>query len=246
MRKYRAEIVTIVLLLLLLIYAVALGVFDKDDSKDAEKTKTITKSTEVNHEVKRLPEYKPKKELATSNDDRSNGTSDSTDDTVDRINNDVKDDSLAVAEDNGTQPIVPQEVSIEAGDNGNTEGADRSMEAATGNAEKSAERTTGRTINATATYYTANCVGCTGITAAGYDVSNTIYANGYRVIATDPSVIPLGSVVQVDTPYESFTAVSADTGSAVNGSTIDILVGSESEAISKGRHGVTLTVINDK
>lgn len=234
MRKYRAEIVTIVLLLLLLIYAVALGVFDKDDSKDAKETKTITKSTEVNHEVKRLPEYKPKKELATSNDDRNNGTSDSTDDTGDRINNDVKDDSLAVAEDSGTQPTVPQEVSIEDGLNN-----------ATGNAEKSAERATGRTINATATYYTANCAGCTGITAAGHDVRNTIYANGYRVIATDPSVIPLGSVVQVDTPYESFTAISADTGGAINGGTVDILVGSESEAISKGRHDVTLTVINE-
>jgi len=239
-RKHRAEIVTIALILfvvayaLLLIYVAALGVFDKDDSKDAEETKTITKSTEVNHEVKRLPEYKPKKELATDNDDRDNDTSDSTDATGDRINNDVKDESLAVAEDSGTQPTVPQEVSIEDGLNN-----------ATGNAEKSAERAIGRTINATATYYTANCAGCTGITAAGHDVRNTIYANGYRVIATDPSVIPLGSVVQVDTPYESFTAISADTGSAVNGSTIDILVGSESEAISKGRHGVTLTVINE-
>lgn len=233
-RKYRAEIVTIALLLLLLIYAVALGVFDKDDSKDAEETKTITKSTKVNHEVKRLSENKPKKEMTAHNDDRNNGTSDSTDDTSTRINNGGKGDSLAVAEDKGTQPTVPQEVSIEDGVN-----------TATGNAEKSAERAAGRTITATATYYTANCAGCTGITAAGHDVRNTVYANGYRVIATDPSVIPLGSVVQVDTPYESFTAISADTGGAINGSTIDILVGSESEAISKGRHGATLTVINE-
>ncbi|UBH21904.1 hypothetical protein LAU42_09000 [Macrococcus armenti] len=244
-RKYRAEIVTIVLLLLLLIYTVALGVFDKDDSKDAEETKTITKSTEVNHEVKRLPEYKPKKELTAHNDGRNNDTSDSTDGTGNRINNDVKDDSLAVAEDIGTQPTVPQEVSIESGYNGDTEGADRSVEAATRNVERGAERATGRTIYATATYYTANCAGCTGITAAGYDVSNTTHANGYRVIATDPSVIPLGTIVQVDTPYESFTAIAGDTGGAINGSTIDILVGSESEAISKGRHDVTLTVINE-
>lgn len=229
-RKYRAEIVTIALLLLLLIYALALGIFDKNDSKDAEETKPITKSTEVNHEVKRLPEYKPKKELTAHNDDRNNGTSDSTDDTSTRINNDDKDDSLAVAEDIGTQPTVPQEVGIKDG-----------FSNATGNDG----RATGRTINATATYYTANCAGCTGITAAGYDVRNTVYANGYRVIATDPSVIPLGSVVQVDTPYESFTALSADTGGAINGSTIDILVGSESEAISKGRHGVTLTFLNE-
>src|SRR5690554_3211015 len=42
-----------------------------------------------------------------------------------------------------------------------------------------------------ATAYVALCdSGCTGITATGYDVRNTIYSpKGHRVIAVDPSVV---------------------------------------------------------
>src|SRR5690606_1324618 len=43
-----------------------------------------------------------------------------------------------------------------------------------------------------ATFYTAFCpTGCTGITATGIDVRNTIYYEGKRIIAVDPKVIPL-------------------------------------------------------
>src|SRR5690625_6552792 len=50
-----------------------------------------------------------------------------------------------------------------------------------------------------ATFYTAWCPsGCIGITETGLDVRNTIYTpDGYRIIADDPSVIPLGSTVKV-------------------------------------------------
>lgn len=96
-------------------------------------------------------------------------------------------------------------------------------------------------ITMEATYYTADCYGCSGITAAGYDVRGTIYADGYRVIAVDPSVIPLGSIVYVQTPFEEFYAIAADVGGAINGHRVDILVGSQYEAITKGRHYVTVT-----
>ena len=96
-------------------------------------------------------------------------------------------------------------------------------------------------ITMEATYYNSDCVGCSGITAAGYDVRGTIYADGYRVIAVDPWMIPLGTLVWVDTPYESFMAIAADTGGAINGNRVDILVGSYYEAINKGRHYVTVT-----
>ena len=96
-------------------------------------------------------------------------------------------------------------------------------------------------ITMEATYYTAECSGCSGITASGYDVRGTIYADGYRVIAVDPWMIPLGTLVWVDTPYESFMAIAADTGGAINGHRVDILVGSYYEAINKGRHYVTVT-----
>lgn len=91
------------------------------------------------------------------------------------------------------------------------------------------------------TYYTADCAGCIGITAAGYDVRGTIYAEGYRVVAVDPWLIPLGTVVYVETPYESFYAIAGDTGGAIQGNRLDILVGTYWEAINKGRHYVTVT-----
>ena len=106
-----------------------------------------------------------------------------------------------------------------------------------------ASQSTGRTIRVEATHYTAFCAGCIGITAAGYDVRNTIYAKGLRVVAVDPRVIPLGSKVRVSTPYGSFDAIAGDTGGAIKGNRIDILVGSRGEALNLGRVGATVTVL---
>ena len=100
-----------------------------------------------------------------------------------------------------------------------------------------------QTFNVETTYYVSTCEGCIGITAAGYDVRGTIYAEGYRVVAVDPWVIPLGSILYVETPYESYYAMAADTGGAINGSRIDVLVGSYYEAIQKGRVQSTVTVV---
>lgn len=96
-------------------------------------------------------------------------------------------------------------------------------------------------ITMEATYYTADCYGCSGITAYGYDVRGTIYADGYRVIAVDPWIIPLGTLVWVETPFNSYYAVAGDTGGAIQGHRVDILVGTQWEAIQKGRQLVTVT-----
>ncbi|MDG5789971.1 ubiquitin-like domain-containing protein [Evansella sp. AB-P1] len=95
-----------------------------------------------------------------------------------------------------------------------------------------------------ATKYTAFCpTGCTGVTATGIDVSNTITHNGNRVIATDPSVIPMYSLVEVRTPNETFVAQALDTGGAIQGNKIDILVNSRSEAMNFGIQNVQIRVI---
>ena len=94
------------------------------------------------------------------------------------------------------------------------------------------------------TYYTAFCnEGCTGVTKTGYDVSNTIYYNGYRIIAADLSILPLYTLVEVVTPYESFTAIVLDSGGAIVNRKTDILVASEEEAMQKGRHNIKIRVI---
>ena len=97
-----------------------------------------------------------------------------------------------------------------------------------------------------ATFYTAFCsTGCIGITASGYDVSNTIYtSDGLRIIATDPAVVPMYSIVTVAlADGTTFKAQALDTGSAIRGNRIDILVGSHAEAITLGRQAVEIEMI---
>jgi 3D (Asp-Asp-Asp) domain-containing protein len=101
-----------------------------------------------------------------------------------------------------------------------------------------------RTLTIKASAYTANCEGCSGKTAIGFNVNNTTEYNGYRIIATDPSVIPLYSVVKIETKDNTFKAVAIDTGGAIKGNKIDLLVGTYSEAINFGRQDVTVTILN--
>jgi 3D (Asp-Asp-Asp) domain-containing protein len=104
-----------------------------------------------------------------------------------------------------------------------------------------------RKVNVVATAYTANCdTGCTGTTATGLNVRNTTTHNGKTVISVDPSVIPLHSIVKVDTANgQSFLAVAEDTGGAIDGGHIDVLVASHSTAIRFGRQHATLTILRE-
>jgi len=95
-----------------------------------------------------------------------------------------------------------------------------------------------------ATFYTAKCDGCSGITKLNYDVRRTIYVNGRRVIAVDPSVIALGSIVRVDlADGQSFEAIAADVGASIKNFRIDVLVASYDEAIRLGRQQATVTIL---
>lgn len=97
-----------------------------------------------------------------------------------------------------------------------------------------------------ASHYTAKCEGCSGITATGIDVTRTIYANGLRVIAVDPRVISLGSLVRVEyADGTTFKAIAGDVGGAIKNRRIDVLVASESEAYRLGKQTVTVTILKD-
>ncbi|WP_145614161.1 3D domain-containing protein [Bacillus licheniformis] len=97
----------------------------------------------------------------------------------------------------------------------------------------------------TMTAYTAFCAeGCTGITKTGVDVSHSIYYEGARVIAVDPSVIALGSTVEVRLADGSnFRAKAIDTGGMIKGARLDLLVANEADAVQFGRQSVELRVI---
>ncbi|MEC1289506.1 3D domain-containing protein [Bacillus mojavensis] len=102
-----------------------------------------------------------------------------------------------------------------------------------------------KTLDIKFSAYVANCTeGCTGRTKTGVDVTQSIFYKGYRVIATDPSIIPLNSVVLIKVGGSSFKAIAIDTGGAIVGNKVDLLVSNEQDAINFGRQHGTVSIIN--
>ena len=78
------------------------------------------------------------------------------------------------------------------------------------------------------------------LTRSGYDVTDTILYEGMRIIAVDPAIIPLGTRVYV----EGFgMAIALDTGSAIKGHKIDLMMDTKEEAVTFGRQPLTIWVI---
>lgn len=96
----------------------------------------------------------------------------------------------------------------------------------------------GKEITMNATAYTADCNGCSGITATGINLKSNPNA---KVVAVDPSVIPLGSKVWVE-GYGY--AVAGDTGGAIKGNRIDLHVQSKGQANNFGRKQVKVRIID--
>ncbi|MGF6953153.1 3D (Asp-Asp-Asp) domain-containing protein [Neobacillus sp. B4I6] len=102
----------------------------------------------------------------------------------------------------------------------------------------STTNTSSREITVKATAYTASCEGCSGTTATGINLKANPNA---KVIAVDPSVIPLGSKVYVEGFGE---ATAADTGGAIKGNRIDVFIPSEQDAINFGVKQLKVTILN--
>lgn len=104
--------------------------------------------------------------------------------------------------------------------------------------EAASEPTGGKEFYVSATAYTASCTGCSGITATGINLK----ANpGLKVIAVDPSVIPLGSKVWVE-GYGN--AIAGDTGGAIKGNKIDLFMPNRADALAFGRKQVKVKILN--
>ena len=97
-----------------------------------------------------------------------------------------------------------------------------------------------------ATAYTAQCNGCSGITATGVDVRSTTQHNGRTVVAVDPSVIALGTELIVTTADgREIEAIASDTGGAIKGNRIDILFANHSDAVNFGRQNVEVRKVGE-
>lgn len=107
----------------------------------------------------------------------------------------------------------------------------------TANVSRSSKSNSGKEFYVEATAYTPHCAGCSGVSAAGLNLR----ANpDMKVIAVDPRIIPLGTKVWVE-GYGN--AVAGDTGGAIKGNKIDVLVPTKSEAYSWGRKKVRIKVL---
>ena len=95
-----------------------------------------------------------------------------------------------------------------------------------------------------ATFYGSDCKGCSGITKVGYNVRNTIYVEGMRVIAVDPRIIALNSILKVELEDgQVFRAIAGDIGADIKGNRIDVLVSSEKESFKYGRQKAKITIL---
>ncbi|MFD5171302.1 3D domain-containing protein, partial [Bacillus mycoides] len=99
-----------------------------------------------------------------------------------------------------------------------------------------------RELTVVATAYTADpsengTYGGRVLTAMGHGLTKN---PNMRIIAVDPKVIPLGSKVWVEGYGE---AIAGDTGSAIKGNRIDVLMGSKSKAMNWGRQTVKVKIL---
>lgn len=81
-----------------------------------------------------------------------------------------------------------------------------------------------------ATAYTAECAGCSGMTAIGRRA-------GHGIVAVDPRVIPLGTRLFI--PGYG-VAVAGDTGGAIHGNRIDLGFDTQRDALLFGRREITV------
>lgn len=181
--------------------------------------------------------------------------------TVDNLKtwNDLKSDIIVVGQEldvNGANPVQAEDSSTEVAKEPKQEvkqepkkeakqevKQEPKQEEAQASAPKEKESTSneepsGKTISVSATAYTGQCDGCSGVTSTGVDLNADPNA---KVIAVDPNVIPLGTKVHVE-GYGYATA--ADIGSAIKGNKIDVHVPTKDQAYDWGVRTVNVTIVD--
>ncbi|WP_318614146.1 3D domain-containing protein [Sporosarcina sp. YIM B06819] len=91
------------------------------------------------------------------------------------------------------------------------------------------------TVSASA--FTANCNGCSGVTATGINLKSN---PDMKIIAVDPDVIKLGTKVHVE-GYGY--AIAGDTGGSIKGNKIDVFFSTKTEAYKWGRKEVKIKIL---
>ncbi len=103
-----------------------------------------------------------------------------------------------------------------------------------------------RVITCNASAYTASTCGKSP-SSKGYGITATGAKAKRGIIAVDPSVIPLGTRVYIesaDGAYSYGYAVAADTGGAIKGNKVDLYMDSYSQCTQFGRRRVKVYILN--
>lgn len=106
--------------------------------------------------------------------------------------------------------------------------------------EKSKTLNTDKVMTMNVSAYTAGCDGCSGITYEGTNVKDTIYhPSGYRVVAVDPKVIPLGTLLEI----KGEIYIADDIGGSIKGNKLDLLVKTKADAKLFGRQDIEVKIL---
>ncbi len=105
------------------------------------------------------------------------------------------------------------------------------------NSNTNSQTTSGKELYVSATAYSHES-SATGLTATGINVRQN---PNMKLIAVDPAVIPLGSRVWVEGYGE---AIAGDTGGAIKGHKIDVLMPSTAACIAWGRKTVKIVILD--
>lgn len=118
----------------------------------------------------------------------------------------------------------------------NAQSSNNTVESKPSKPASSNNQSSGRTLRVQATGYSTRQPNLSTHTATGIDLRVNP-----RVIAVDPSVIPLGSMVEVE---GMGVYIAGDTGGAIRGNIIDIHFQTVAEALQWGRRNVTIRILN--
>ena len=151
------------------------------------------------------------------------------------VNNGSQEHSYRVQDNKEVKEVEKSEATTSA--NNETAQATQASETtqATQTTQAASSSQNGYYLTVEATAYSYNEAGLSNYTADG-----TNLVNEPNVIAVDPSVIPLGSYVEIP-GYGVFRA--ADTGGAINGNRIDVHLVNLSDVYNFGRRTITIRVL---
>ncbi|PGL57998.1 3D domain-containing protein [Bacillus cereus] len=202
-------------------------VSEKVKVKEEQKTQEVTKPKEevkVKEEPKAQEITKPKEEVKVKEEPKAQE--------ITKPKEEVK-----VKEEPKAQEIVKPKEEAKVKEVVKAKEEERAKEVSKNNIQSAK-----RELTVVATAYTADpsengTYGGRVLTAMGHDLTKN---PNMRIIAVDPKVIPLGSKVWVEGYGE---AIAGDTGSAIKGNRIDVLMGSKSKAMNWGRKTVKVKVL---